>query len=311
MKGNSKAVFITDEIYLEHRNPPGHPESSERLGSLIRAFEAWPGKDSVAREKPLEASRDQIIEVHSPQYYDRIAGASDEYLDPDTFVSKGSFTAAKYAAGALIKAVDLVDGEKANRVFCAVRPPGHHAEMSKAMGFCLFNNIAVAARYAQSKCYGKIMIIDFDVHHGNGTQHIFEEDPTVFFFSTHQYPLYPGTGASGEQGRGDGKGYTKNIPLDAGSGDEQYRSVYTEILPDIVETFDPALILVSAGYDIHRSDPLAGMEVTTEGIRMIVRAVLDAAGDTPIIFTLEGGYDYQALEEGLMATLDELIREDL
>lgn len=309
MKGYANTVFITDAIYLEHHNPSGHPENSGRLESIISAFEAWSGKDKVLREKPLEATRDQIIEVHDPQYYDRLARASDQYLDPDTFISKGSFNAAKYAAGALVKAVDLVAEDKGSRIFCAVRPPGHHAEKSRAMGFCLFNNIAVAARYAQSKGYGKILIIDFDVHHGNGTQHIFEEDRTVFFFSTHQYPLYPGTGASREQGTGDGKGYTKNIPMDGGSGDEQYKTVYREILPGIVDAFGPSMILVSAGYDIHRSDPLAGMEVSTEGISMIVRAILSAAGDTPVICSLEGGYDYQALSRGVIATLDEMIGE--
>lgn len=308
MDANVKTVFISDEIYLEHRNPSFHPESAGRLESIMNALENWPEKDLVLTEKPLRASKKQIITVHSPEYYEQIASEKNEYLDPDTYISERSFEAASFAVGALLRAVDLVHEGIVQRGFCAVRPPGHHAEKSRAMGFCLFNNIAVAARYAQKKGYSKVMIIDFDVHHGNGTQHIFEDDPSVFYFSTHQYPHYPGTGSNGEEGTGPGSGYTKNIPMEAGSGDDKYQSVYCGALPGLVENFKPSLIFVSTGYDIHRADPLAGMEVTTEGIRKIVRGILDAAQERPVICSLEGGYDYKALADSVIVTLEELVK---
>lgn len=306
MSDEMRTVFITDPIYLEHRNPSFHPESTGRLDSIMDAFDLWSRKDSVIVEKPVRATREQITAVHEPVYYDKTASAKDEYLDPDTFISDKSFEAASFAAGALIKAVDLVDEGTAKRVFCAVRPPGHHAEKNTAMGFCLFNNVAVAARYAQTKGYSKVMIIDFDVHHGNGTQHIFQDDPTVFFFSSHQYPFYPGTGSASQVGVGEGRGFTKNFPMDAGSGDTEYEVVYRDSLPGILGDFDPSIVLVSAGYDIHKADPLGGMSVTTEGVRNIVQAILNASGERPVIFTLEGGYDYQALADSVIATLEEL-----
>ena len=192
------------------------------------------------------------------------------------------------------------------RAFCAVRPPGHHAEAEKAMGFCIFNNVAVGARYAQKRGYKKIFIIDFDVHHGNGTQHIFEEDDTVFYFSTHQYPHYPGTGNESEKGKLKGKGFTYNMPMKHGSGDKEYFSAYNEVLPHLVKKFEPDMILVSAGYDIRAEDPLSGIRVSDEGIRGIVNGILSCA-EVPVIFALEGGYDLQALGKSVLLTIKEML----
>jgi acetoin utilization deacetylase AcuC-like enzyme len=175
------------------------------------------------------------------------------------------------------------------------------------MGFCIFNNIAVGARYAQSVGYERVFIIDFDVHHGNGTQHIFEEDDTVFYFSTHQYPHYPGTGHGTERGNGKGVGYTHNIPMHYGSGDKEYYDAYHEVLPGLIRSFRPDIILVSAGYDLHAKDPLAGIKVTNEGVRSIVRAILCSSHDVPHIFCLEGGYNLASLGESVVITVEELL----
>ena len=207
------------------------------------------------------------------RYFDKVKTFTG-YCDPDTYISGNSFEAAMFAAGAVIEAIDRCRKGEIDRAFCAVRPPGHHAERDRAMGFCIFNNIAVGARYAQKIGYEKVFIVDFDVHHGNGTQHIFEEDETVFYFSTHQYPHYPGTGGDTERGKGRGEGFTYNIPMPYGSGDKDFYYAYRDILPRLIKGFRPDIILVSAGYDIHVRDPLSGLNVTNEGMRSIVRGIL-------------------------------------
>ena len=204
-------------------------------------------------------------------------------------------------------AVEQCRNNGMRRVFCAVRPPGHHAEADKSMGFCLFNNVAVGARHAQRIGYKKVFIIDFDAHHGNGTQHIFEEDDTVFYFSTHQYPYYPETGKDMERGKGKGEGYTYNVPILAGSGNKDYLAVYQDILPGVVQRFGPDIILVSAGYDIHKYDPHANIRVTHEGIHGIVRSILTSA-DVPMVFVLEGGYDLQSLCDSVKITIEEMLK---
>jgi acetoin utilization deacetylase AcuC-like enzyme len=193
------------------------------------------------------------------------------------------------------------------RAFCAVRPPGHHAEADQAMGFCLFNNVAVGAQHARRIGYERVFIIDFDAHHGNGTQHIFEEDDRVFYFSTHQHPYYPDTGKDGERGRGRGEGYTYNVPILAGSGNKDYLMVYQDILPGVVRRFAPDLILVSAGYDIHVNDPHANIRVTSEGVLGIVRSILSCS-NAPAVFVLEGGYDLASLCESVRITIEEMLR---
>jgi acetoin utilization deacetylase AcuC-like enzyme len=301
-----KVALYYDEIYLEHKTPLYHPESPSRLSYLmgtLRASELWP---LLLKGKPVKATFEHVALVHTDAYIERLKNARVGHLDPDTYLSERSLEAALYAVGALIDAVDKVKGGEIERAFCAVRPPGHHAERHKAMGFCIFNNVAIGARYAQTVGYHRVFIIDFDVHHGNGTQHIFEQDDSVFFFSTHQYPHYPGTGAADEKGKGKGEGFTYNVPVEAGAGDKTYSKIYNEILPPLVEGFKPDIIFVSAGYDIHKHDPLSVIKVSNDGIADIVKGILRSS-DRPYIFALEGGYNIPALEDSVKATLKELL----
>ncbi|MEN8304239.1 MAG: histone deacetylase, partial [Campylobacterota bacterium] len=210
------------------------------------------------------------------------------------------------AVGAGKEAVDLVLSEKVKSAFCAVRPPGHHATSNQAMGFCLFNNIAITARYAQFVGYEKVMIIDFDVHHGNGTQEIFYGDSSVFYFSTHEYPAYPGSGSFDERGSGEGEGFTHNFPMRSFSSDDDILPIYEDELPLDIEWFNPDIILVSAGYDLHKADPLAQLEVSTEGIKKIVESIMKSS-DVPKIFMLEGGYNLSALGKSVAETIDAMI----
>lgn len=319
-----KTGFIYDDIFLKHETPDGHPECRERLIAISNALKISPLWNRLVRIKPVAASFEDILVVHDKQYVDKLKSFGQGYIDPDTYISKDSLEAALFAAGAVIKAVDACKEDKISRAFCAVRPPGHHAEADKAMGFCIFNNIAIGARYAQKAGYKKVFIVDFDVHHGNGTQHIFEDDDTVFYFSTHEYPHYPGTGSASEEGRGKGKGFTCNIPMAAASGDEEYSSVYSSVLPEKVRQFGPDIIMVSAGYDLHRYDPLSSIRISNEGVRSIVKDIVlcslinrpadtdDSKGRTPeaaipVIFSLEGGYDLSALSEAVLITLEELL----
>jgi acetoin utilization deacetylase AcuC-like enzyme len=204
-------------------------------------------------------------------------------------------------------AVDRCREGAIERAFCAVRPPGHHAEADQGMGFCIVNNVAVGARYARSLGYERVFIIDFDAHHGNGTQHIFEEDDSVFYFSTHQHPYYPDTGKDMERGTGRGLGYTYNVPIQAGSGNRDYLYVYQDILPGVMYRFAPDLVLVSAGYDIHVNDPHADIRVSHEGVRAIVRSILSCS-PAPVIFTLEGGYDIPSLSDSVRITIEEMLK---
>ena len=306
-----KVGFVYDDIFLKHEMPPGHPESPQRLIQILetlRASECW---NQLIHIKPRRAGDEEILSVHTREYFDKIKTFTGFY-DGDTYVSEHSFEAALFASGAVIEAIDWCKSGEIERAFCAVRPPGHHAEADSAMGFCIFNNIAVGARYAQKVGYRKVFIIDFDVHHGNGTQHIFEEDESVFYFSTHQYPHYPGTGGDSERGRGKGEGYTYNIPMPYGTGDKDYFYAYRDILPRLIKNFRPDIILVSAGYDIHLNDPLSGFKVTNEGMRSIVRGILLRSTTTylppmPYVFALEGGYDLKALGDSVLHTVRELL----
>lgn len=307
-----KTGFIYDSIFLRHETPQWHPETKERLISVLNTLESSGIWEHLLHIKPLKADYKDIALVHSSRHIEAIKNFGEGYLDPDTYMSKDSLEASLYAAGAVIEAVEKCKSGEIQRAFCAVRPPGHHAEADRAMGFCIFNNIAVGARYAQKLGYKKVFIIDFDVHHGNGTEHIFEDDDTVFYFSTHQYPHYPGTGKDSDRGKGKGEGYTLNIPMNAGSGDKEYSRAYNEILPGVVREFAPDIVLVSAGYDIHASDPLSGMRVTNEGVRSIVRSILSSPPEpehTPFVFALEGGYDLAALGESVKITVEEMLND--
>jgi acetoin utilization deacetylase AcuC-like enzyme len=306
-----KVGFIYDEICLRHDPPVWHPDSKDRLAAIhavLMSSSLWP---DLIQLKPRRAGDDDIARVHTREYIEKIRNFGAGELDPDTFLSAGSYEAALHAAGAVMEAVDQCLNGTIERAFCAVRPPGHHAEANQGMGFCIFNNVAVGARYALTRGYERVFIIDFDAHHGNGTQHIFEEDNTVFYFSTHQYPYYPESGKDMERGTGKGTGFTYNMPILAGSGDKDYIYVYQNILPSIIRQVNPDMILVSAGYDIHVNDPHANIRVTHEGIRAIVRSILQSYScpSCPVIFVLEGGYDLPSLCDSVKITIEEMLKD--
>lgn len=300
--------FIYDEGFLRHEPPSWHPDSKDRLISIITELKASGLWNKLIHIKPRGAELEDLARVHTREHIERMKNFAAGEIDPDTHVSAGTFEAARHAAGAVMEAVARCHSNELRRAFCAVRPPGHHAEANQAMGFCIFNNIAVGARYARTIGYKKVFIIDFDAHHGNGTQHIFEEDDTVFYFSTHQYPYYPDSGKDMERGRGKGAGYTYNVPILAGSGNKDYLAVYQDILPGLMHRFGPDLVLVSAGYDIHANDPHADIRVTHEGIRAMVQSILLSCTKCPAVFVLEGGYDLPSLGDSVRITIEELLR---
>ena len=302
-----KPIFVENLIYLQHKTGHNHPESVNRLLEIYK--EIADIKNQLTSVKAIKATKEQILSVHSIELYNSVQEASKEEkaIDSDTVCSKESFNAACYAAGAGIEAINQISKGVSNLAFCAVRPPGHHATKFNSMGFCLFNNIAIAAKYAQSMGYKKVFIVDFDVHHGNGTQDIFYQDDTVFYFSTHQAFTFPATGDPGEIGLGKGEGYTFNYPLMPNSTDKEILEAYNDELPKLVEKFNPDIILVSAGYDLHESDPLATLDITFDGVKNIVKAILNQKADIPKIFFLEGGYNTKALAKNVKNTLLEII----
>lgn len=303
-----RTAFIYDNIFLEHETLPHHPESSKRLAAIVNAIE---NKNELKKQlfflPPRRATKEEIIAVHDEYYYEMIMSSKAGYLDSDTYVSPGTPKAAVYAVGAVLSAVDAVKSKNIEAAFCAVRPPGHHAERDEGMGFCIFNNVAIGAKYALNNGFGKVFIVDFDVHHGNGTEHIFYKTDDVFYFSTHQSPLYPGTGKRIDRGEGKGIGTTFNYPLPPGSGDADILMPYKEILPELVANFKPDIMFVSAGYDIRDKDPLASLNISKRGVKDIVDAILDAAKNIPLIFALEGGYNLEALAESVIITIESLV----
>ena len=302
-----RVAFITDPIYLKHDTGIGHPESAERLRAINRAVE--PLKHRLIHLLPMIVSRSIVGLIHSDEEIEKVKDASEagRAIDPDTVCSHDSYRAALTAVGAGVVAIDAIKMGKVDRAFCSVRPPGHHATPDVAMGFCLFNNIAITARYAQSQGYRRVMIVDFDVHHGNGTQDAFWEDNTVFYFGSHQAFIFPGTGAESETGAGMGRGYTSNHPMMPDSGDSELLEIYRDDLPKDFAFFKPDIVLVSAGYDLHESDPLASLHVTTEGIRKMVRLILDQS-DIPVVFFLEGGYNVDALGKNVEVSIREMLK---
>jgi acetoin utilization deacetylase AcuC-like enzyme len=282
--------------------PPGHPERMERAHVFDAAALRWhDGGGASAFPRPV--TRDELLRVHTADYLDTIAATTGRavMLDPDTFTSPESVEIAALAAGAGVQAVAHTLGHS-DPAFALVRPPGHHAERDRAMGFCLYNNVAVAAAHALSRGVERVAIVDIDVHHGNGTQWMFYDDPRVLYVSTHQFPFYPGTGAADETGAGAGAGFTFNVPLEMGATDADYDLVYRRAVVPVIEQFSPELLLVSAGFDAHERDPLASMRVTTAGYASIVRHLMTVAGKTPIAFVTEGGYELGALAECLDAS---------
>jgi len=304
----SAVGFLSDPACLGHEPPRGHPEAPRRLGAILGRLEASGMLERLRVLPARRATRDELLAVHDAELVDLLAAMPPGYLDPDTYRSAGSWEAALAAAGAVCAAVEACRAGTVRRAFCAVRPPGHHAGRSRSMGFCLLNNAAVGVRHAQRLGCERVLVVDFDVHHGNGTQEIFYEDGSVLYFSTHEYPHYPGTGAAGERGAGAGTGFTRNVPLPSGAGDAELARAYEELLPEEVAAFRPEFCLVSAGYDLHRGDPLADLGVSDEGVRRIVRGVLDACGPIPAVFTLEGGYVPASLARCVEITLEELLR---
>jgi acetoin utilization deacetylase AcuC-like enzyme len=302
-----KVGFIYDDIFLKHETPEWHPEKKQRLIHIIDTLKKSGLQEKLFYIKPIKATYDDIASVHATDYIKRIKNLGKGYLDPDTYMSEASLESALYAAGSVIEAIERCRKGDIQKAFCAVRPPGHHAESNRAMGFCIFNNVAIGARYAQKIGYKNVFIIDFDVHHGNGTQHIFEADNTVFYFSTHQYPHYPGTGSSSEKGIGKGEGYTYNVPLPGGSGDKEYLNIYQNILPALINKFKPDIVLVSAGYDIHKDDPLSDIKISDEGIRGIIHSII-LCSSVPVVFALEGGYNLSALGESVKITIEEMLK---
>ncbi|MCL4541100.1 MAG: histone deacetylase [Chloroflexi bacterium] len=306
-------AFLYDRLFLEH-DTGEHPESSERLLSILESLRTSGVGDRLRVSAPRQATVDEIIAVHSPHYVRAVAALAASgggYLDPDTPVSPMSYDVAMLAAGAAITAVDLLLGGEARSVFAAVRPPGHHATPEHGMGFCLFNNVAIAARYVQRRWQlRRILIVDFDVHHGNGTRDSFWRESGVLYFSVHQHPFYPGSGCMREVGEGAGRGFSVNVPLPAGVGDANYLAVLREVLVPIAVRFQPELILVSAGFDAHWLDPIGMMNVSVSGYASMTELLMNVARDCSggrLAFLLEGGYSLRALGASVVATLQVML----
>lgn len=300
-------ILISSPRFQEHMTPPGHPERSERAEVFDQVAAAWRDKGGTVVE-PRPATRKALLRVHDEAHVAAIEGTNGQAvrLDPDTFTSPESYEVALLAAGAAVQAAEHALDTK-ETAFALVRPPGHHAERDKAMGFCLFNNIAVAAAAALARGLSRVAIVDIDVHHGNGTQWMFYADPKVLYVSTHQSPFYPGTGAADEVGTGAGKGFTFNVPLAAGATDADYAAAYRTIA-GVLEKFAPELLLVSAGFDAHEDDPLASMRMTAAGYAAVVKSLADTAlrAGCPMALVTEGGYDLDALRACLEASLGAL-----
>jgi len=306
-------ILISTTRFAEHQTPPGHPEQPARAEVMDVVAARWRerGAEVVA---PRAATREQLARVHDERYLDAIEALAGRAaaLDPDTYTSPETVEIARLAAGAAIDAVERVLQDEADTSIALVRPPGHHAEAARAMGFCLFNNVAVAAAHARALGVERVAVVDFDVHHGNGTQHIFEHDPDVLYVSLHQYPFYPGTGAASEVGVGDGRGRTANIPIEVGAVDEDYRLAFESVVTPLVEQFAPGLLLVSAGFDAHARDPLAGMRLSTGAFAAMTAELKRLAGSIcggRLALVTEGGYDLHAFAACLDAAVQALADE--
>ncbi len=306
-------TVITSDRFADHLTPPGHPERVERAEVMQYVVAEW-RKRGGAVEEATPAGNEQLERIHDRDYITLIRETAGRAvaLDPDTFTSPDSYEVACLAAGAGCQAVDHVLGGQGRRAFAVVRPPGHHAERGRAMGFCFFNNVAVAAAHARARGLSRVAVVDYDVHHGNGTQWSFYDDPAVLFISSHQFPYYPGTGAAQDTGTGAGQGFTVNLPLDAGGTDADYELVYQRVALPVLRQFEPELILVSAGFDAHYRDPLAGMRLTTEQfgrLTALIACAADEICDGRVVALSEGGYDLQALAASLNAAISALAGE--
>ena len=304
----SRTAVLIDETYLRHVMPGGHPERSERIRRLLDHAPLFDTPGVVRMAAGREARREELLLAHTGGHVDRIAatrGRPRVVFDPDTVTCEHSYETALLAAGGALDVVDAVMRDEVQRGFALVRPPGHHAGSDRAMGFCLFNNVAVAARYLQKHHgLGHILIVDWDVHHGNGTQQIFYDDDSVLFVSLHQFPLYPGTGAVGDAGEGAGEGFTVNIPMPPGVDDDEYLAAFHSVVEPVAEQFAPEFVLISAGFDGHRDDPLGGLRLTERGyaaLTSILTGIADRFSGGRCAAVLEGGYNLEALARSVEA----------
>lgn len=309
--------LVIDPRYQEHDTGSAHPERPERIGVLLALANAADADDATNPAFKLVPARvatgEELALVHDGAYVEEVEatqGRERFAFDADTPTSPRSYATACLAVGGFLALLDSIMAGEVGNGFACVRPPGHHAERHRAMGFCLFNNVAVGAEYLRRR-YGlrRVLVVDWDLHHGNGTQHMFESEPGVLYVSLHQYPYYPGTGAMDECGRREGEGYTVNLPLPAGCGDAEYGAAFQRIIEPIAQEYEPEFVLISAGFDAHARDPLGGMEVSADGFRRQTRALLDVArahANGRCAAILEGGYDLLAILNSATGVLDEL-----
>lgn len=304
-----KTAFVGSLEFKKHQTGLGHPETTRRIDAVLNAIESAGLNDKLQKLDLRTATNEDLLRVHTAQYIATaeadVASGSRQLSTGDTTISKDSFQTAKLAAGSILNAVDAVIAKKVRNAFCVVRPPGHHATPTRGMGFCLFNNIAIAARYAQKKHgMGKVLVVDWDVHHGNGTQDVFYEDGSVMFFDSHQHPLYPGTGMADETGSGKGLGCIINNPFPSGSGREQVYGAFESRLLKAAEKFKPEMIFISAGFDSRQDDPLGGFKLTDEDFMDLTRLMKKVAADhaeSRIVSIMEGGYNLDGLGKAVTA----------
>jgi acetoin utilization deacetylase AcuC-like enzyme len=306
--------IVKGDIFLKHIPGEGCPDTPERLQSIYSMLDDPDMQDVFVDILPQKAEQADILLFHTPEYVEKIAETRGKDLiafTADTHACEDTFDAALYATGGLLTAISQVAADNLANAFALIRPPGHHAEKSRAMGYCLFNHVVLGAIFAQKRLkLGRILIIDWDIHHGNGTQHAFQRDPTVLFFSVHQAGLFPGTGSFTDTGSGAGEGYTINLPIPKGYGDAEYAAIFELLLAPVAAQFAPELILVSAGFDTHLDDPMGGMRLTAEGFAGMtasIKKLADTVCGGKFVISLEGGYHYDALSGSVKAVLKEMV----